>query len=167
MGGICFCRCQSENPFVCFGAKPSQRACAWDLPRDRKDEGRKSDRTVDKGEEKKTVGMRGQSREGNSQEKGTTETSRQNRSVNRWADIARGFVRVSAWVNACISSQNTQKVSQTPPPLALGADPSPCLFFSSTLSFLLWLSVKQCEILPRWEKPLDESLAMSGLRELR
>ena len=35
------CGCQSENSFVCFGAKPTQRACAQDLPRDRKDEGRK------------------------------------------------------------------------------------------------------------------------------
>ena len=28
--------CQSEDPFVCFGAKPTQRACARDLPQDRK-----------------------------------------------------------------------------------------------------------------------------------
>ena len=28
--------CQSEDPFVCFGAKPTQRACVRDLPRDRK-----------------------------------------------------------------------------------------------------------------------------------
>ena len=26
--------CQSEDPFVCFGAKPTQRACAQDTPRD-------------------------------------------------------------------------------------------------------------------------------------
>ena len=40
MGGIRFCwygyGCQLENPFVCFGAKPTQRACAGDFPRDRK-----------------------------------------------------------------------------------------------------------------------------------
>ena len=30
------CGCQSENPFVCFGAKPTKRVCARDLPRDRK-----------------------------------------------------------------------------------------------------------------------------------
>ena len=40
MSGIrfcgCGCGCQSEDPFVCFGAKPTQRACARDLPRDRK-----------------------------------------------------------------------------------------------------------------------------------
>ena len=28
--------CQSEDPFVCFGVKPTQRACARDLPLDRK-----------------------------------------------------------------------------------------------------------------------------------
>ena len=38
MGGIpfCGCGCQSEDPFVCFGVKPSQRACMQDLPQDRK-----------------------------------------------------------------------------------------------------------------------------------
>ena len=42
MGGIRFCGCgcgygcQSEEHFVCFGAKPIQRAWARDFPRDRK-----------------------------------------------------------------------------------------------------------------------------------
>ena len=40
MGGIrfcgCECGCQSEDPFVFFGAKPTQRACARGLPLDRK-----------------------------------------------------------------------------------------------------------------------------------
>ena len=35
------CGCHSGGPFVCFGAKPTQRASARDLSRDRKDEGRK------------------------------------------------------------------------------------------------------------------------------
>ena len=41
MGGIRFsvCGCQSENPFVCFGAQPTQTAYARDLTRDRKDKG--------------------------------------------------------------------------------------------------------------------------------
>ena len=29
-------KCQSEDSFVCFGAKPTQRACARNFPRDRK-----------------------------------------------------------------------------------------------------------------------------------
>ena len=65
-----FLRCQSENPFACFGAKPTQRACARDLPRDRK-------RTRE--------GMSQRS----SQQKGAEEDSRQEkaakrRSVKRW-----------------------------------------------------------------------------------
>ena len=28
--------CQSEDPFVCFGTKPTERACVRDLPRDQK-----------------------------------------------------------------------------------------------------------------------------------
>ena len=67
---FCGCGCQSKNPFVCFGAKSTQRVGARDLPRDRK-----------------------KAREGryhrqwawqNSQQKGAEETSRQNRSVRRW-----------------------------------------------------------------------------------
>ena len=36
MGGLrfCVCGCQSDNPIVCFGAKPTQRACARDLPQE-------------------------------------------------------------------------------------------------------------------------------------
>ena len=29
-------KCQSEDSVVCFGAKPTQRACVRDFPRDRK-----------------------------------------------------------------------------------------------------------------------------------
>ena len=40
MGGTCFyergCGCQSEDPFVCFDAKPTQRAYARDFQRGRK-----------------------------------------------------------------------------------------------------------------------------------
>ena len=55
--------CQSENFFVCFGAKATQKACAQDLPRDRKDEGRKVPE--------------------NSPLKGAAETSRDERTVKR------------------------------------------------------------------------------------
>ena len=61
------CGCQSGYPFFCFSAKPTQRACARDLPLDRKDGGRKV-------REKP---------EGHSQQKGAEETSRQNRLVRR------------------------------------------------------------------------------------
>ena len=38
MGGIRFCGFgyESEDPFVCFGMKPTHRACTRDLPQDRK-----------------------------------------------------------------------------------------------------------------------------------
>ena len=57
MGGIRFsvCGCQSDNPFVCFDTKPTQRACAQDLPR--------NGRTRE-GRSQRTFGRRGQSREG-------------------------------------------------------------------------------------------------------
>ena len=60
-----------------------------------------------------------------------------------------------------------RKVSQTPF-LALGADPSPCLFvcsFSSTLSVEFYVAIKKCVIslVGNEKKPLDESLAMGSL----
>ena len=63
MGGIRFSvyGCQSENLFVCFGAKPTQRACTRDLPRDRKDEGRKVPETS---WHERSVNRRTQSAEG-------------------------------------------------------------------------------------------------------
>ena len=70
---FCGCGCQSENPFVCFGAKTTQRACAPDLPWDRKDQGRKVP--------------------GNSQQKGAEEDSRQERSVKRSMRSAEGSRR--------------------------------------------------------------------------
>ena len=32
--GVGVGECQSEDPFICFGAKPIQRACAEDISRD-------------------------------------------------------------------------------------------------------------------------------------
>ena len=101
---FCGCGCQSENPFVCFGAKPTQRVWARDLLRGRKwtREGRsergQKENSQQKGAkreqkktrrdtsraEKNTVGRREQSAEGHSQQKGAEETSRQRRSVKRW-----------------------------------------------------------------------------------
>ena len=75
MGGIrfCVCGCQSENPFVCFGTKLTQRACTRDLPQDRKDEGK---RIWEKREE--------------GSQKGAEGTSRQNRSVREMRVGKRG-----------------------------------------------------------------------------
>ena len=42
------CGCQSEDPFVCFGVKPTQRACA----RDQKDEGRKVREKIEDSQQK-------------------------------------------------------------------------------------------------------------------
>ena len=64
----CVCGCHSENPFVCFGEKHTQRAFARDLPRDRKEEGRKTQRTVSRRKQQSPFGVRGQSSEGQSAE---------------------------------------------------------------------------------------------------
>ena len=79
MGGIrfCVCGCQSENPFVCFSAKPTQRACARDLPRDQKDEGSE---VREKTEE-------------SSQQKGAAEIIRDERPVKRRKQLTKEIRR--------------------------------------------------------------------------
>ena len=49
-------KCQSEDPFVCFGVKPTQRPCAWRRPEE--DEGGK----VPQSQEKEAEQMSGQNR---------------------------------------------------------------------------------------------------------
>ena len=96
MGGVrfCGCGCKSENPFVCFGPKPTQRACAQDHPRNRK-------RTRERRSQRR-VGRREQSREGCSQQKesvkrcesGREETSQQK--SGRWL-LGTVDLRIQGW----------------------------------------------------------------------
>ena len=76
MDGIrfCVCGCQSENPFLCFCAKPTQRACARDLPRDRKDKGKKVREKIEE----------------NSQQRGAEKDSRYERSTKRRRQSSEG-----------------------------------------------------------------------------
>ena len=136
------CGCQSDNRFVSFSTKPTQRACAQDRKWTRK--GRSQKR------QKKTVCRRDQSieqavtwwKQGREERraevrKTTAKTCWPTETVwtnaKRQVSIVSGFVRVFIRVKACISSQNSQKVSQTSLFLALGAGPSPCF---SVCSFL-------------------------------
>ena len=58
------CGRQSENPFVCFGVKPTQIASARDLSRDWKDEGRKVlEKTEEKSRLERVVKRRSQRRQ--------------------------------------------------------------------------------------------------------
>ena len=66
--GASVCVCvwvQSENPYVCFGAKPTQRTCMRDLPRDRKEEERK---VPEISRHERAVKRRTQSAEGSSRD---------------------------------------------------------------------------------------------------
>ena len=92
MGGIRFCGsgCQSKNPFVSFGAKPTQRAAhqiSHETGRRRGKEGPRDSRqdwTFSRREQQRPAGMRRQSRkEGHSQQKGAEQNSQQNRSDKR------------------------------------------------------------------------------------
>ena len=85
--GVGVGKCQSEDSFVCFGAKPTQRACARDFPRDRKrtkEEGPRVNRSgqnrrVDRTGQSTEVGGSRQSREEGRTEKSTEQGSQQER----------------------------------------------------------------------------------------
>ena len=79
--------CQSENLFF-LGAKPIQRACARDLPCDRKDERRKvrektEEGSQSKGAEEDSWHERAVKREEEVQQKRTEETCQKNRQSGR------------------------------------------------------------------------------------
>ena len=169
------CGCQSDDSFVCFGAKPTQRACVRDLPRDRK---RKRE-----GMSQRTVGRRDQSREGQSAGRCSRDQSKEQVSqemrvgqrgdqstevrkvaagtcwptdagltnTRRWVSIPSGFVEVSCKYTPTIAYKCTEsctKVSQTSPLLHLELTQArlfASLFFH-LLSCVFCVLVKKCEI---------------------
>ena len=134
--------CQSEDPFVCFGVKPTQRACAQDLPRDRKRtrEGKvpEQNRPGNRSRRKPTAriyGSRGQVGQ------------RERMSQHSWW-LCRNFTLI----HARDSSQMHRKLCESVTHfslLALGANPSPCLLvlFSLSVVYVVFCGfVKICEI---------------------
>ena len=140
MGGICFCGCgcQSENPFVCFSEKPTQWACARDLPGDRKKtrEGRSHrqwarQKSQQKGAEE-TRATEQVIQEMRGKQWGDQSTTVRNAAARtcwptdaelinarKWVSIPSGLVEVSRKYTLAIDCKWTNF-----PPLALGAIPS-------------------------------------------
>ena len=182
-------------PFICFGAKPTQRACARDLPRDRKwtREGRSERRqkkAVDKGELKKTVDRdessllkkgpidrTGQSGRWESDREDTSQQKSERRLLGP-VDLqmpggptreVKSTLLMSLWEFSLelTETKNVQKVSHRLPPFL-------CLELTQVrvCSFVLFFYPLGCALRickemwntpdKRWEKTLDESLAMSG-----
>ena len=113
--------CQSKDPFVCFGAKPTQRACARDLPRDRK----------------------------KTREKRRNQTTEERMIQCSWW-LCGNFARIHTRASPQIHRKLRKSVTIFSL-LVLRANPNPCLFilFSSTLSgvyVVFCVSVKKCEI---------------------
>ena len=135
---VSVCGYQSENYFVCFGAKPTQRACARDLLRDRM--WVKGGRKI----REKTVSWQRRPEEV-SQQKGAEELSRLETAVKRRTQstevsMASSFYGGFARVHARVSSQNARKVSRN----SLSCT-CICLFlFFHPLGYVFWVSVKEC-----------------------
>ena len=147
---VCVCVCQSENSFACFDAKPTQRVWARDLPRDRKDEGRKvTEDSQQKGAEKdsrheRSVKRRTQSAEGIAVDKDESRAEKREQKSER--RLLRGRVNqremsallVALWEFSLeytlALAQIMHKKGHIDSPLpGLRADPSPCLFVCSFL----------------------------------
>ena len=172
MGGIrfCGCKCLSEDPFVCFGTKPTQRACTQDFPRDwkRTKEGRSQNRKKQRtgksteggrqqksAEQNRAVNRREQSREvRGSQLLGPVNPEARLANVREWVSVPGGFVGILfeytfTIVHRCTESYT--KVSQTFLFLHLElTQVHDCLFlFSSTILVVyvvFCVFVKKCEM---------------------
>ena len=144
---------------LCFGVKLMQRACVRDLPWVWKDEGRKVpeiswQRIGEEDSQHERAVKRTQSAEGSSRDQLKEQDSRQ-----RWKQGRedKSALLVALWVfslNYTLAfAHRIHKKCHRLPTLALGADPSSCLFVSSTFLVVLCVSVKECEIpLARDEK---------------
>ena len=173
MAGIRFCECRrhSEDPFVYFGAKPTQRACARDLPQDRKrtNEGRSERETEGDNRQERAVKRRSvkeweQGREETSLQKSERRLlrpvdqqmpgwpTREDKSVLlvAWGSFARVHARVSPQKHRMHQSVNDFSL------LPLGTNPNPWFFvflFFHPLGCVFCVLVKECEIsLARDEK---------------
>ena len=143
------CWRHSGDLFVCFGAKPTQRAWGWDLPRDRKwgREGRSQRRQR---EQMTQQGRREQSACGICSEKDTVGRRR------LWVKTVKDELTflVALWkfrANKCPAiaykcTESCTKVSHRLPPSCAWSWPESVfvrLFFSSTLSVVFCVPVKK------------------------
>ena len=126
--GICCVgvgKCQSEDSFVCFGVKPTQRAYARDLlrGRNRTREGRSPTEQIRR--RNREVGRTGQSAGESRRLLGCEDPEAGLANVRRWVSIPGGFVGISLEYTLTIAHRILGKCHKL---LVLGANPSPCLF---------------------------------------
>ena len=140
-------KCQSEDSFVCFGAKPTQRACARDFLRDRTREGRFQGRTD------QSTGESSRQKSGEADGRTNVVGQREKISQHSWW-LRENFARI----HARDSSQNARKVSQTSPFLRLELTQFRiCSLFFHHLGCVLCVRKEMWNIPGRkWEKPLDD-----------
>ena len=159
--GVCVRR--SENLFVCFGAKPTQRARSPARP-EVEEERKVPEKT--EGQLTKEDGEGQSTKEETSRREIAVQgKDSQQKDSQRWVGIPSGFwwrfrsKYTPAIVYRCTENSKCHKI----PFLALGADPSPCLFvlFSHPLGCALHICNDICDTPGR--EPLDDSLAMNSL----
>ena len=173
IGGNCFrwCGYHSEKLFVCIGAKPTERICARNILQDRKRtrEGRSQGQwRVEDSQEKESVKRWVQRREETSQQNSKRQLLRPvDLKMPGWPtreDKSALLVACGSFtrVHARVSPQKHRMHESVTDYffLALGANPSPCLFVLLYFHPLGWVFCvcKGMWNTPgmRWEKPLED-----------
>ena len=168
--------CQSEDSFVCFGVKPTQRACMWDLLWDRKR--MREGKVPEQIRRRQSAGESSQQKlgEADGQRKATARTY----GPRGWVGQRERISQYSWWLCGNFTRIHTHNSPQMHRKLhksltnfsllVLGANPSPWLFVLLFLHFFscvccVWCICKEMWNTPghRWEKPLDNWMTMSGL----
>ena len=139
--------CQSEDSFVCFGRKPTRRACARDFPRHQKRTRERSSRDVGRTEETKAVNRR-------EQELGQWNQARL-ANARKWVSIPSGFVGISLDYTLALAHRSTKCEESVTnfSFLALGAKPSPWLFVLLFFHTLGWECCGLCIRKEMWNTP--------------
>ena len=136
IGGIRFCGCGLDYPFVCFGAKPTERACAL-----------------------------------GSRQLGPVNLEACSANLKTWVNIPGVFVGISLEYTLALThifTESYTKVSQTSPFLRLELiqvrvcslffHPLGCVCYILCVRKEMWYTPSR-----RWEKPLEDLKALSGL----
>ena len=134
---------QSEDSFVSFGAKPTQRACARDFPRDRKRTRKGRSQSQEKEAEQTSRQRTGRSAGESRRLLGCVDPEIGLANVRGWVSIPGDFVGISLEYTlaiACRCTESSTKMSQTSPFLHLElTQVRVCLFSFLPLSRLCML----------------------------
>ena len=162
--------CQSEDSFVCFGEKPTQKGLRTRFPtRSEDDKKNQGPRAVNRSRGKAMV----RERRLLSEEWGPVNSEAKSANVRGWVSVLDGCVGISLWYTLAIAYRKTAESVKNVFLLALGANPSPSFLVLLFFHPLGCACCVLCACKAMWnapsrrrQKPLDDRMAMSWFRRL-